>query len=133
MAFKLLISGRPDLLAQAMQILPAAKINTINENGMTALMLACVNGDEAAVRVLVDAGADVNVETPANVGGSSTASTPARNSRSVLCQSPSPNKSLNASSGSLTVNNNNNHQTSPFVTISLAYPIYRLGEKHLRT
>lgn len=108
MAFKLLTSGRPELIAQAMQILPlATRINTINEScGMTALMLACANGDEGAVRALLDAGADVNVETPAATAGSS----PVKGS---------PHRGhLNASSNSLTghnaSNNNNNISSQQF-------------------
>ncbi|NP_001135439.1 ankyrin repeat and BTB (POZ) domain containing 2 [Nasonia vitripennis] len=71
MAFKLLTSGRPELISQALGLLPATKINTINDNGLTALMLACINGDESAVIALVDAGADLNVETPAPSYGQS--------------------------------------------------------------
>ncbi|XP_014468414.1 PREDICTED: ankyrin repeat and BTB/POZ domain-containing protein BTBD11 isoform X2 [Dinoponera quadriceps] len=72
MAFKMLISGRADLIAQAMPLLPSAsKINTVNDAGFTALMLACINGDESAVMALLDAGADLNVESPSTSGQSS--------------------------------------------------------------
>ncbi|XP_076546542.1 ankyrin repeat and BTB/POZ domain-containing protein 2 isoform X3 [Osmia lignaria lignaria] len=64
MAFKMLTSGRADLIAQAMPLLPSAKINTVNDNGFTALMIACINGDETAVLALLDAGADLNIESP---------------------------------------------------------------------
>ena len=64
MAFKMLISGRADLIVQAMPLLPSTKINTVNDNGFTALMIACINNDETAVLALLDAGADLNVESP---------------------------------------------------------------------
>lgn len=64
MAFEMLTSGRADLINQATSFLPPTKINTVNDNGFTALMLACINGDEAAVAALLDAGADLNVESP---------------------------------------------------------------------
>jgi ankyrin repeat/BTB/POZ domain-containing protein 2 len=47
-------------------------VNTVNEQGLTPLMVACVHGDEASVRLLLDAGADVDTETPgARQGGAS--------------------------------------------------------------
>ncbi|XP_015184222.1 PREDICTED: ankyrin repeat and BTB/POZ domain-containing protein BTBD11 isoform X2 [Polistes dominula] len=64
MAFKMLTSGRGELIAQAMPLLPSTKINTVNDSGFTALMLACINGDEQAVAALLDAGADLNIESP---------------------------------------------------------------------
>ncbi|KAF7383074.1 hypothetical protein HZH68_014923 [Vespula germanica] len=64
MAFKMLTSGREELIAQAMPLLPSTKINTVNDSGFTALMLACINGDEQAVAALLDAGADLNIESP---------------------------------------------------------------------
>lgn len=131
MAFKLLTSGRPELITQALGLLPASKINTINDSGLTALMLACINGDESAVLALVDAGADLNVETPAPSysNQSTTTTTP---SRHVTCQSPSvlaspaKNGNLSASSSSLSgspsQNNNYHTQTSP----SLVFIFYSL-------
>ncbi|XP_012054233.1 PREDICTED: ankyrin repeat and BTB/POZ domain-containing protein BTBD11 [Atta cephalotes] len=64
MAFKMLTSGRTDLIDQAMSLLPSTKINTVNDAGFTALMLTCINGDESAVMGLLDAGADLNIESP---------------------------------------------------------------------
>jgi len=78
MAFKMLISGRTDLIAQAMPLLPSTKINTVNDAGFTALMLACVNGDESAVTTLLDAGADLNIESPPPTTGSSSSNTPSK-------------------------------------------------------
>ncbi|XP_017789110.1 PREDICTED: ankyrin repeat and BTB/POZ domain-containing protein 2 [Habropoda laboriosa] len=77
MAFKMLTSGRADLIAQAMPLLPVAKINTVNDNGFTALMIACINGDETAVLALLDAGADLNIEIPPPSTGQS-ANTPSK-------------------------------------------------------
>ncbi|XP_076294938.1 ankyrin repeat and BTB/POZ domain-containing protein 2 isoform X2 [Lasioglossum baleicum] len=77
MAFKLLISGRADLIAQAMPLLPSTKINTVNDNGFTALIIACINGEETAVLALLDAGADLNIESPPPSTGQS-ANTPSK-------------------------------------------------------
>jgi ankyrin repeat/BTB/POZ domain-containing protein 2 len=38
----------------------------VNELGFSPLTLACLHGDESVVRHLIDAGADVNAETPTN-------------------------------------------------------------------
>lgn len=59
----MLASGRADLVHHALQLLPAAtRINTTNNQGLTPLMLACINGDEDMVHILLDAGADINVQ-----------------------------------------------------------------------
>ncbi|KAF4524417.1 hypothetical protein B566_EDAN009333 [Ephemera danica] len=72
LAFKMLSCGRTDLIPHALQLLPSSKVNTVNEQGLTPLMVACVHGDEASVRLLLDAGADVDTETPgARQGGAS--------------------------------------------------------------
>lgn len=78
MAFKMLTSGRTDLIAQAMPLLPSTKVNTVNDAGFTALMLACMNGDEAAVTALLDAGADLNIESPSPTTSSSSSNTPSK-------------------------------------------------------
>lgn len=111
MAFKMLISGRTDLIAQAMPLLPSMKINTVNDAGFTALMLACINGDESAVMALLDAGADLNIESPPPT--TSASNTPSKipqtsgvsNVRSPINQSAmvTPNKIMpnaNVASGS---------------------------------
>ncbi|XP_022255677.1 LOW QUALITY PROTEIN: ankyrin repeat and BTB/POZ domain-containing protein 2-like [Limulus polyphemus] len=64
LAFRMLTSGRTDLMPHALQLLPPTKINTINEQGLTPLMLACIRGDEAMVQILLNAGAEVDIETP---------------------------------------------------------------------
>ncbi|XP_076304276.1 ankyrin repeat and BTB/POZ domain-containing protein 2-like isoform X2 [Tachypleus tridentatus] len=64
LAFHMLTSGRTDLMPHALQLLPPTKINTINEQGLTALMLACIRGDEAMVQILLNGGAEVDIETP---------------------------------------------------------------------
>ncbi|XP_072745996.1 ankyrin repeat and BTB/POZ domain-containing protein 2 isoform X1 [Anoplolepis gracilipes] len=70
MAFKMLISGRTDLIVQAIPLLPSTKLNTVNDAGFTPLMLACINGDESAVTALLDAGADLNIESPSAANSS---------------------------------------------------------------
>ncbi|XP_076179196.1 ankyrin repeat and BTB/POZ domain-containing protein 2 isoform X2 [Ptiloglossa arizonensis] len=90
MAFKMLISGRADLIAQAMPLLPSTKINTVNDNGFTALMITCINGDETAVLALLDAGADLNIESPPPLTG--------KNMQTPNSSSGSPGTSSNSSS-----------------------------------
>lgn len=36
----------------------------MNDRGLTVLMLACIRNDEAAVRLLLEMGADPDTETP---------------------------------------------------------------------
>ncbi|CAL4082308.1 unnamed protein product, partial [Meganyctiphanes norvegica] len=64
LAFKMLSCGRTDLVPHALQLLPLTKVNTVNEYGLTPLMLACIRGDEAQVLMLLDCDADVDAETP---------------------------------------------------------------------
>lgn len=115
MAFKMLTSGRADLIMQAMRLLPSTKINTVNDAGLTALMLACINGNESAVTALLDAGADLNIESPSSITNQSNTptKTPASgvpNIRSPNNQSPiAPvNKLIAANPSSCSPNNPNN-------------------------
>lgn len=65
-AFKLLLTGRAELLAQAAQLLPpTTRYDTQNSAGLTALMVASIRNDEVALHALLDAGCDPNVEVPA--------------------------------------------------------------------
>ncbi|XP_043223308.1 ankyrin repeat and BTB/POZ domain-containing protein 2-like isoform X3 [Amphibalanus amphitrite] len=68
LAFRMLSVGRTDLVPHALQLLPSTKgqlqVNTVNESGLSPLMLACVRGDEAMVRLLLDSGSDIDAETP---------------------------------------------------------------------
>ncbi|XP_042902345.1 ankyrin repeat and BTB/POZ domain-containing protein 2 [Parasteatoda tepidariorum] len=66
LAFRMLASGRTDLVPHALQLLPPSHVNTFNEQGLSPLMVACIRGDEAMVHILLDAGADVDLETPAS-------------------------------------------------------------------
>ncbi|XP_041449397.1 ankyrin repeat and BTB/POZ domain-containing protein 2 isoform X2 [Drosophila obscura] len=64
-AFKLLLTGRAELLAQAAQLLPpTTRYDTQNSAGLTALMVASIRNDEVALHALLDAGCDPNVEVP---------------------------------------------------------------------
>ncbi|KAH8259562.1 hypothetical protein KR026_006215 [Drosophila bipectinata] len=64
-AFKLLLTGRAELLAQAAQLLPpTTRYDTQNSVGLTALMIASIRNDEVALHALLDAGCDPNIEVP---------------------------------------------------------------------
>lgn len=66
LAFRLMLAGRTELLIQSISLLPASsRYDTINQAGLTALMLAAIRNDEIALQVLLDAGADANIEVPA--------------------------------------------------------------------
>ncbi|XP_037934171.1 ankyrin repeat and BTB/POZ domain-containing protein 2-like [Teleopsis dalmanni] len=66
LAFKLMLTGRAELLAQASNLLPpSTRYDTLNHTGMTALMIASLRNDEIAIQALLDAGCDPNVEVPA--------------------------------------------------------------------
>lgn len=58
-----MLTGRPELLKQASALLPSAtRYDTRNHAGLTALMIAAIHNDEAALKSLLDAGANANTE-----------------------------------------------------------------------
>ncbi|XP_038213028.1 ankyrin repeat and BTB/POZ domain-containing protein 2 isoform X3 [Zerene cesonia] len=63
LAQRALLSGRPDLLGGVRALLPPAGIDATDAMGMTVLMKAALNGDEQVVAMLLEAGADPNIET----------------------------------------------------------------------
>ncbi|CAH1160285.1 unnamed protein product [Phaedon cochleariae] len=65
LAFRLMLSGRPEVINQAIRLLPnSTKLNTLNPQGHTALMLSAMSNDHITLMALIDAGASVDVETP---------------------------------------------------------------------
>ncbi|XP_069797321.1 ankyrin repeat and BTB/POZ domain-containing protein 3-B-like isoform X2 [Narcine bancroftii] len=66
LGFQMLSSGRTDLVNAAVELLGADGINTLNEQGMTPLMFAASNGDEAMAQVLLNSGAAIDVQVPSN-------------------------------------------------------------------
>lgn len=61
-----MLAGRTELLIQSISLLPAStRYDTVNQAGLTALMMAAIRNDEIALQVLLDAGADANIEVPA--------------------------------------------------------------------
>lgn len=69
-----MLTGRPELLIQAGSLLPpSTRYDTLNQSGLTALMIASIRNDELAIQQLLDANADPNIEVP-SIGMSSTCS-----------------------------------------------------------
>ncbi|XP_033645690.1 ankyrin repeat and BTB/POZ domain-containing protein BTBD11-like isoform X2 [Asterias rubens] len=64
LGFKMLACGRADLVSEAVLLLGKDGINSISEQGLTALMFACSRGDEAMVQILIKNGADVDQSVP---------------------------------------------------------------------
>ncbi|CAH0561413.1 unnamed protein product [Brassicogethes aeneus] len=66
LAFRLMLTGTPELIQQALPLLPSkTKLDTLNAQGHTALILAAIHNDDSALTALLDAGADLDTETPA--------------------------------------------------------------------
>ncbi|XP_044011583.1 ankyrin repeat and BTB/POZ domain-containing protein 2 isoform X1 [Aphidius gifuensis] len=105
MGFKLLLSSRPELISQALAYLPSTtKINTLNDSGLTALMLACIMANENSVQTLLDCGADPNIESPPPVTSQS--------STTSVKGSLSPSLSLSSTSSSSLINSNGHFITN---------------------
>lgn len=65
LAFRMMLSGRAELLQQAASLLPTAtRYDTLNHQGLTALMISAIRNDEVAIQTLLDAGVDPNIEVP---------------------------------------------------------------------
>lgn len=60
-----MLTGRSDLIVQASALLPSSsRYNTLNHCGLTVLMIAAIRDDTATIEMLLDCGADANVEVP---------------------------------------------------------------------
>lgn len=65
LGFRLMLTGIPELLTQAMSLVPpTTRYDTLNHQGLTALMIAAIRNDEYAIQTLLDSGASPNVEVP---------------------------------------------------------------------
>ncbi|XP_046898082.1 ankyrin repeat and BTB/POZ domain-containing protein 2-like [Hypomesus transpacificus] len=62
--FRMLASGRPDLVTPALLLLGEEGVNTLDLQGLSPLMFACASGDEALVQILLEAGAQLNLQVP---------------------------------------------------------------------
>ena len=69
-AFQMLVSGRKDLIPHALQMLPATKVNTVNQQGLTPLMVACLREDVTVVKLLLETGASIDYRNPGTGRGS---------------------------------------------------------------
>ncbi|CAH4036159.1 unnamed protein product [Pieris brassicae] len=63
LAQRALLSGRAEFLSGVRALLPPAGIDATDGSGLTALMKAALAGDEQVVAMLLEAGADPNIET----------------------------------------------------------------------
>ncbi|CAG5005896.1 unnamed protein product [Parnassius apollo] len=63
LAHRALLTGRPELIGGARALLPPQGLDTPDSSGLTVLMKAALAGDEHVVAMLLEAGADPNVET----------------------------------------------------------------------
>ncbi|KAJ0179613.1 hypothetical protein K1T71_005325 [Dendrolimus kikuchii] len=63
LAQRALLSGRPELVGSVRSLLPPAGLDATDASGLTALMKAALAGEDQILAMLIEAGADPNIET----------------------------------------------------------------------
>jgi len=66
LGLRMLLCGRSDIIPQAFAMLGPEKVNAINIQGLTPLMYACADGNEALVKTLIEYHALLDTQVPNN-------------------------------------------------------------------
>ncbi|XP_050679803.1 ankyrin repeat and BTB/POZ domain-containing protein 2 isoform X2 [Leptidea sinapis] len=95
LAQRALLSGRPEFLGGVRTLLPQG-VNATDAAGLTALMKAALAGDEQVVAMLLEAGADPNIETPGAGAQPNALLSPRSNGNSPSTTSPRQSSPANS-------------------------------------
>ncbi|VVC91185.1 unnamed protein product, partial [Leptidea sinapis] len=95
LAQRALLSGRPEFLGGVRTLLPQG-VDATDAAGLTALMKAALAGDEQVVAMLLEAGADPNIETPGAGAQPNALLSPRSNGNSPSTTSPGQSSPANS-------------------------------------